>query len=71
MISGRLQVRAEEEGLADAVAAYIPLDYQPSSAAPGVLSHDTLLQSIAATFACLGPAACLQLVLTKVTSADG
>ena len=67
---GAPQTDACGEALVEALSAYVPLEYTPSSAGAGAVSHAQLLQSIADTLACLGPAIALQGLLAKVTAKD-
>ena len=65
-----LQVGPEDEGLCDAVAGYIPLEYTPSSQGPAAVSKEQLMQALCDTMAALPPPAALPALLLKITSKD-
>ena len=65
-----MQLGPEDEGLCDALAGYIPLEYTPSSQGAAAVSREQLLEAICATLAALPPPAALPALLLKITSKD-
>ena len=54
----------------EALVGYVPLDYQPSEAGPGAVTHAALRASVAATLASLPPTPLMPALALKLATND-